>query len=201
MRRLTSVECTGRAKIPIVVHRRNSILKHHLLLMRHAKSDWSGPSVSDHDRPLNARGRRDSPAMARWILDQGLRPDLILCSSATRTRETAMLLNGHWPRAAEVSIQPDLYLSSPETILGIIRSECVLAEPGKSCGTVLVLAHNPGISGAVSRLLGGSASLATAEIFAFLCDVPDWFAKLDAGNAALMAQMKPKSLDPMETDP
>ncbi len=63
-----------------------------LVLMRHAKSDWSEAGLSDHDRPLNARGKRDAPEMAKWMHNHLGIPDLILASTATRVAETVELL-------------------------------------------------------------------------------------------------------------
>ncbi|MBN9170688.1 MAG: histidine phosphatase family protein [Microbacterium sp.] len=55
-----------------------------LALVRHAKSDWSDDGIADHDRPLNARGERDAPAMARRLAVTGFAPDVIVSSTATR---------------------------------------------------------------------------------------------------------------------
>ncbi len=65
-----------------------------LILMRHAKSSWANVSQADFDRPLNERGRQAAPLMGRWLDEQGLIPDLILCSTARRTQETCDLLLG-----------------------------------------------------------------------------------------------------------
>ena len=51
-----------------------------LILMRHAKSDWSDSSLSDHDRPLNSRGQRDAPRMANWLAESDWIPDVVLSS-------------------------------------------------------------------------------------------------------------------------
>ena len=63
-----------------------------LILVRHAKSDWS-LGMADHDRPLNVRGRASAAAIGRWLREKNLRPDQVLCSTATRTRETLDLLD------------------------------------------------------------------------------------------------------------
>ncbi len=65
-----------------------------LLLLRHAKSSWNDPSLADHDRPLKKRGRKAAPRMGRWLQENGLRPDCVLCSTATRARETLQLVLG-----------------------------------------------------------------------------------------------------------
>ena len=61
-----------------------------LVLLRHAKSDWPD-DVPDHERPLARRGRRDAPAAGRWLRKSGYVPDLVLCSTARRARETWQL--------------------------------------------------------------------------------------------------------------
>ena len=72
-----------------------------LLLMRHAKSSWSEPGLADHDRPLNKRGKQAAPEMGKLLRKEGLVPDLILCSTARRSRQTAeavaasLRLRGH----------------------------------------------------------------------------------------------------------
>ena len=63
-----------------------------LLLLRHAKSDWGNPSQGDFDRPLSARGREAAPLMGAYLAQQGLRPDLVLCSAAARARQTCDLV-------------------------------------------------------------------------------------------------------------
>jgi len=114
-----------------------------LILMRHAKSDWSSGAVSDHDRPLNARGRRAATGLGDWMRAQGLRPDQVLCSSAERTGETylRLALGGdvavHFSRA--------LYLATADEILHALR--------GASGDTVLMLGHNPGIGVAAGAVL------------------------------------------------
>ncbi|MCC1494149.1 histidine phosphatase family protein [Cognatishimia sp. F0-27] len=104
-----------------------------LVLMRHAKSDWSF-SEPDHARALNKRGIRSAKALGHWLRTQGVGVDQALISSSTRTRQTWDLLEidgaPHYDRA--------LYHAEPEAILDALRD----AE-GQ---TVLMLGHNPGIA-------------------------------------------------------
>jgi phosphohistidine phosphatase len=104
-----------------------------LILMRHAKSDWSR-DLDDHDRPLNARGQSSAQALGQWLRDTGHLPDQILCSSATRTQETCALLQ------LENALQPEpeLYLAAPHDMLRILH--------GAQGDRVLMLGHNPGIA-------------------------------------------------------
>ncbi|QEG00002.1 phosphohistidine phosphatase [Stieleria maiorica] len=136
-----------------------------LILMRHAKSDHDDPSLSDHDRPLAKRGRRATPKMADWLDEHGCVPDLILCSSSFRTRETAELLLDHWGKKPVVVSSPDLYLSSPHTMLDVIGTE------SGDAASVMVLGHNPGISALASMLADRSLEMVTAAVAVF--DVDD----------------------------
>ena len=115
-----------------------------LILTRHAKSDWSTPGAPDHDRPLNARGRRQAPLVGRWLASRRDLPARILCSDATRTRETLDLILPELGVAPDVSFDAALYHAAPETILAAIRAELV--------PTVMVIGHNPGLAEAAVRL-------------------------------------------------
>lgn len=130
-----------------------------LLLIRHAKSDWS-TGQDDHSRPLNTRGRRDAPRVGAWIKAQSLTPDLILCSDATRTRETCTLLDLDQP----VTLHRDLYHAAPETILALIN---------QTHGNIAVIGHNPGIGELIHHLTDTAPShprfhdIPTATVAAF----------------------------------
>lgn len=116
-----------------------------LILIRHAKSDWGSDARTDHDRPLNDRGRRDAARLGGWLAERGWgAPGAILCSDARRTRETAALA---FPNR-EVELRPDLYLAEPGAILAALAT--ARAE------TVALLAHNPGL-GAAAALLARQA--------------------------------------------
>jgi phosphohistidine phosphatase len=121
-----------------------------LLLLRHAKSAWSDPRLDDHQRPLNGRGERAAKVMADHIARQAARPELILCSTAMRTRQTlAPVLKRLGPPAPPVSLEDGLYLASEQTLLGYLR-----AVPN-DVSSVLLIAHNDGI-GDLAKMLAGS---------------------------------------------
>ena len=107
--------------------------------MRHAKSDWADPSMTDHQRGLNSRGKRDAPKMAQRIIENGILPELMLVSDAQRTRETWELIKNNFPSSKTIFTN-DLYLASPKVITNYIKSIDNLID------SVLVLAHNPGIT-------------------------------------------------------
>jgi len=160
----------------------------YLILMRHAKSDWSDMSLSDHERPLNDRGSRDAPRMARWLQETELVPDLVLCSDSQRTRETFGLMQQEWGTDVEVSYSKALYLAAPEAILRTIHSD--------GCGArrLMLLAHNPGITHFVSKLAGQAVEMPTAAVAVFQLALDDWSQLKMGGSATLVQYMRPKAL-------
>lgn len=113
-----------------------------LILMRHAKSDWSDPVTSDHNRRLNQRGVHSAAALGDWLRAHGLRPDHVLCSDATRTRETLERLKlGDIP----TTTTRQLYLAEPDVM------EQLLHARSEDC--ILMVAHNPGSAMLAESLL------------------------------------------------
>lgn len=115
-----------------------------LLLIRHAKSDWGNPALPDHERPLNARGRRDAPRMGAWIAAQGLVPGEVLCSDAARTRETLDLMLPAWAMPPQVEHRRELYHATPEAMLAVLEEA--------EAESVALVGHNPGIGDLAARL-------------------------------------------------
>lgn len=135
-----------------------------LVLARHAKSDWADEGLDDHDRPLNARGRRDAPAMARTVLRAGVRPEVVLASTARRARETAEAFARAFD--ADVTEQPELYLAEPATLLAAARAAGV--------DEVMVVAHDPGMSALVSRLADRDERMVTCAVAVFTWNDGTW---------------------------
>ena len=126
-----------------------------VIVVRHAKSDYPG-GVSDHDRPLNDRGRRDAPAAGRWLEENVVWPDgaapLVLVSSAHRAQLTWSLareaLSDRW-REATVRDDPRIY----EADVSALRALLVEAAPDASPpATILLVGHNPGLAGLIDEL-------------------------------------------------
>jgi phosphohistidine phosphatase len=109
-----------------------------LHLVRHAKSSWRDGGLEDRDRPLNARGRHAAELLATHLARQPL-PDLVLCSSALRTRETFEHIARAYGRRPLVSIEDMLYLATARALLE--RIEAV----AEDVATLLVIGHNPGL--------------------------------------------------------
>ncbi len=124
-----------------------------LLLMRHAKSSWDDPRLSDHARPLNARGRQSAAAMRRAMHELGLAPDMVLVSSARRTLQTLEALEP-WDDTPLVEPMDALYLASAPQLLTVLRG---VAETTRS---VLLLGHNPGLH-ELAMLLAGPRAMAS----------------------------------------
>jgi len=135
-----------------------------LVLARHAKSDWGDPSLDDHDRPLNARGMRDAPEMARRILRAGVRPGLVLTSTALRARDTAQYFATTFD--SELRELPDLYASTPAVLLDAARAA--------GADEVMVVAHDPGMSALVSALAGRHVSMTTCAVAVFTWHDATW---------------------------
>ncbi|MFP7570070.1 SixA phosphatase family protein [Marivita sp. S2033] len=112
-----------------------------LILMRHAKSDWSGTG-DDHARTLNPRGIKSARVMGAWLEDQGWGPDEVLCSTATRTRQTLDLLS---LPDCPARFERALYLAEAEEMIAVLKTA--------ELETVLVLGHNHGIAECAHRLV------------------------------------------------
>jgi phosphohistidine phosphatase len=109
-----------------------------LLLLRHAKSDWSGKS-GDHDRPLSARGVRAAPRIGAYIRVKSDDPALVLCSTAERATETLALLLPCLSTIPEIRYDRALYLAECPQLLEAIRSI------GSDASPLMVVGHNPGL--------------------------------------------------------
>lgn len=158
-----------------------------LILMRHAKAE-TPDGKPDFERRLTKRGQKDAEAAGSWLADQGLRPDLVLCSSSTRTRQTwhgvAMGLAQADPDGAapDVRYERDLYDGGPTEVIDLLRT----VPDGVT--TVLVIGHNPTISD-VSFLLrgnGGGEGLKTSGMAVHRAEGP--WSGTEPGSMKLVAE-------------
>lgn len=127
-----------------------------LVLLRHAKSDWPA-DVPDHERPLADRGRRDAPAMGRWLREAGYRPDRVACSTALRTRQTWELVRGELHADPPTEFEPQLYGATVHELLDVIT------RTPDDVGTLLVIGHNPGLEYLSLNLAADAASEESEE--------------------------------------
>jgi len=121
-----------------------------LTLIRHAKSSWRDPELSDHDRPLNGRGLRDAPRMGERLHERGFAPDTILTSSAERARITAETIAAACGLADRVYARRALYHAVPGVVMEVVASAAAAAR----LSHVAVVGHNPGLSDLVDWLTG-----------------------------------------------
>ncbi len=167
-----------------------------LLLLRHAKSSWEDPSLADFDRPLNDRGRRAAPAMGAWLRNEGLVPELVLCSAAQRAMDTWALLAPETGVAAAVRVEHDLYHAEPERILQFVRSA------GDDVRTLMLIGHNPGLESFADAIVGDGkkkelarmrSKFPTAAVAVIEFDVDRW-SGVAPGSGTLRRFVRPKEL-------
>lgn len=118
-----------------------------LFLVRHAKSSWSEAGLPDRDRPLNARGEHDAPAMASRLADRATAPELIVSSPALRAKTTAEHVVDALP-GAELRIDPRVYGADQQDLLQIVRG---LED---RFGSVALVGHNPDLTWFANSLTG-----------------------------------------------
>ncbi len=161
-----------------------------LYLLRHAKSSWDDPELEDHDRPLAPRGRRNSSALGEHLRREGIEPELVLCSSARRARETLARLLPALESETEIRIEHGLYAAGSAQLLARLRE----VPPGVA--SVLMVGHNPGLEDLASRLDadGSLVRLPTAALATF--DVPSAWSSLREGSCRLVARYAPREAPP-----
>ncbi|MEY3442999.1 MAG: hypothetical protein RLZZ519_1280 [Bacteroidota bacterium] len=159
-----------------------------IVIARHAKSDWA-TGLSDHDRPLNARGKLDAPRMGQALHELQFQPDLILSSSAVRARTTAEAvareLNFHQP----IRVEAKLYEAGHGQIMSMLQ-----ALPD-TVDSVMVFGHNPILEQLAAYMLQMRAAvvLPTSGMICIESNVREW-AKLEPGATSLKWFLIPKLL-------
>ncbi len=141
-----------------------------LLIVRHAKSSWEDFTVSDFDRPLNDRGKRDAPMMAERLLGRGIVPDLAITSTAKRARKTAELF------AKILSIPTENILENSSLYeAGVAAFYQVVVNAPVSASVVILFSHNPGITAFVNDLTEVKVDdMPTCAVFAVETDIREW---------------------------
>lgn len=167
-----------------------------VILLRHAKSSWDDPQRSDHDRPLNRRGRAAAPVIGNWLRDRGHIPDTVLSSSSLRTRQTVLRLREAIPNLAFPVVERALYHATPDAM----RDR--LAALPSTCQTILLVGHQPGLSALTRKLSNGAESrrckrayehFPTAAAAVLEVEIDDWSA-LACGSARFVDFAKPREL-------
>lgn len=167
-----------------------------LTLLRHAKSSWATPRVSDEKRPLNDRGKAAAPLMGRFMAEKKILPDLVLCSAAVRTRQTADAALAELPKKPRTLYEDELYLADEDRLLARLR------QVKKGVRHVLMIGHNPGFQNFAVALIGEgdaddieaiSEKLPTAAVVEISFAVDKW-ADIEPGAGRLERYTTPKRL-------
>ena len=119
-----------------------------LCLLRHAKSSWEDASIQDFDRPLARRGEEAAPRMGAYMAAEAIEPQLILCSPATRARQTLALVLPKLAGEPSVEFEDGLYLASSSSLLARIRK----VRANIQC--FMLVGHDPGMHGLAVELSG-----------------------------------------------
>jgi phosphohistidine phosphatase len=164
-----------------------------LHVLRHAKSSWTDSRLADAERPLAPRGRKAAKQLARWADEHDVRPEVVVCSSALRARQTLeRVLPGLG--GPEVSTEDSLYGASTESLFARVK-----ALPDELEEAMLV-GHNPGMQSLVLLLAepGGlrdraAAKLPTGALATLDADFSGW-AEIKAGQMRLVSYVVPRDL-------
>lgn len=158
-----------------------------LLLLRHAKSSWEDTSLPDFERPLNERGQRAAPLVGKFMREQKIRPDLVICSPAKRTRETIALVLKAAGIATELRYDERIYEASVASLLEIISQ----IEDDKT--EVMLVGHNPGFENLLERLTGEAERMPTAALARITLNSEKW-SEAGAEGGRLESFVKAKEL-------
>jgi phosphohistidine phosphatase len=167
-------------------------MKRLITLVRHAKSDWGHPELSDFDRPLNTRGRRDAPFMGARLVEKldelCTHFDLMLASPANRAITTARVVADaiHYP-PDDIETDSDLYLASATELLNILQSV------DDDIHHIALVSHNPGLT-TLANSLGSQhiPNLPTCGIMIIEADIRSW-KKLGPGSGRTIDFLYPKA--------
>jgi phosphohistidine phosphatase len=165
-----------------------------LLLLRHAKSSWSDQAMDDHERPLTSRGRKAADRIGEYLRSNELLPDLVLCSSAVRARETLGRILPFLGSDLTVRVEDELYGASVDQLLARLR------EVPPDVGSTMMVGHNPGIEELARTALDPARSRApldagipTAGLAAIDFRVRAW-TRVGPGSGTLAAFVTPGEL-------
>ncbi len=141
-----------------------------LILVRHAKSDWGNLNLSDFDRPLNERGLRDAPRMARHLVEKGIVIDAFIASPAKRAKKTAQIFAEAYKREKDSIIyHTALYLAPPTVFFDVISNT------NDQYNHIAVFSHNNGLTDFANLLTSTRIDeLPTCGVFAVSVATDSW---------------------------
>lgn len=159
-----------------------------LILLRHAKSSWNDPDLSDFDRPLNKRGLKAAPLIGTYLRRKKIQPDLVLSSPAERARETANLVIEHAAISSQLRFDERIYAASATQLLTVV------SQIEDSASVALLVGHNPGFEDLLSVFTGHARHMSTAALAYLTLEIEKWSeAREHCGKLGWM--VKPKDLE------
>jgi phosphohistidine phosphatase len=165
-----------------------------VILLRHGKSSWSDSTLADIDRPLAPRGERASRRIAKYMRQKRIRPELVLCSTSVRTRQTLEAIQPSLGKSCQIELLPQLYAASEPELL-----ERLQALP-ESVSSVMLIGHNPGLHDLALVLASRGADLPqltekfpTGALAMLVVQRESW-ADLSPGDAELVDYVVPRQL-------
>ena len=156
-----------------------------LFLLRHAKSSWDDPGLSDFDRPLNRRGREAAPFMGELIAKKKIAPDVVISSPAVRARQTAELFSTAAGLDSPLRFEKTIY----EASLADLRA--IVSELEEEYASALLVGHQPGTGELIRFLTGESPEVPTACFASIPLNVDKW-ADVRSGSGKLELILRPK---------
>lgn len=163
----------------------------HLYIMRHAKSDWSGPETADHERPINKRGQKNAKQIGQWMKTNNYIPQKIMCSTAIRAKQTIELVTEQIEVSSEnIDYDKSLYLAAPDTLIELIQLY------KNDVSSLMLVAHNPGLEQLINFLSKQEdeyKSMTTANLAIFEFTDNQFNPEIDKGK--LIEFIKPKELN------
>ena len=139
-----------------------------LYLLRHSKSDKDQPNLADHDRPLNDKGLKDAAQVGKMMIEKGVKPDVILCSSAKRAADTAQLASKAAGYQGKIQTNRKLYKASQDTFLDIIQST------PQDIQALMLVGHNPELEDLVFNLTSKAVEIPTSGLIGFEFPIASW---------------------------
>jgi phosphohistidine phosphatase len=158
----------------------------HLLLLRHAKSDWD-TGQTDFDRPLAARGERDAPRIGVALRQRSPLPDYVLSSPAARARQTTTAVLQAAALPVEPQFAPHVYAASADALMAVVRR----LPPSSAC--TLLVGHNTGMEELLGRLTGHWQHMPTAALACIALDILHW-EDADDATGELVWFLTPKEI-------
>lgn len=158
-----------------------------LYVLRHAKSSWDHPHLSDFDRPLNGRGEKSAPAMGAFMRDKELVPEVIVASPAKRAKMTAQKAAEAGSFDAEILFDERIYGAGANSLIYII------SEIGDEFGSAMIVGHNPGFEMLVHSLTGEGGRMPTAALAVIDLDVDSW-GETERGSGRLRGLYLPREI-------